>query len=120
LIAERFGQELDRSSLYRLSGHRDVAVSGDEDDRNVNARRRQLSLKIETTSARQPDVEHTASGRPSFRNSGTEARALACTPTDRIRLLSASRILGSSSTMIMVGCSVISNARCDRGTATSG
>src|SRR5216683_1056318 len=62
LIAERLGQELDRSSLYRLDGHRDVAVSGDEDDRNVNVRRRQLSLKIETTSARQPDVEHKASG----------------------------------------------------------
>ncbi len=42
------------------SGHRDVAVSGDEDDRNVNVRRRELSLKIETTSARQPDIEHEA------------------------------------------------------------
>src|SRR6266481_3430041 len=57
LVAERLGQELDRSSLYRLHGHRDVAVSGDEDDRNVNVRRRQLSLKIETTSAGQSDIE---------------------------------------------------------------
>src|ERR1700724_2289483 len=65
LIAERLGQELDRSSLYRLNGHRDIAVSGDEDDRNVNVRRRELSLKIETASARQPDIEHKASG--SFR-----------------------------------------------------
>src|SRR6202035_3180440 len=62
LIAERLGQELDRSSLYRLDGHRDVAVSGDEDDRNVNVRRRQLSLKIETTSAGQSDIEHEAGG----------------------------------------------------------
>jgi hypothetical protein len=37
------------------------------------------------------------SGRPWFRNSGTEARALACTPTDRIRLPTTSRIPGSSS-----------------------
>src|SRR5207245_3975892 len=62
LIAERLGQELDRSSLYRLDGHRDVPVSGDKDDRNVNIRRRQLSLKIETTSPGQPDIEHEASG----------------------------------------------------------
>src|SRR6202047_2719395 len=58
LIAERLGQKLDRSSLYRLNGHRDIAVSGDEDDRNVNIRRRELSLKIETASAGQPDIEH--------------------------------------------------------------
>src|ERR1700730_9054855 len=32
LIAERLGQELDRSPLYCPDGHRDVAVSGDEDD----------------------------------------------------------------------------------------
>src|SRR6266446_2383950 len=60
LVAERLGQKLDRSSLYRLDGHRDVAISGDEDDRNVNIRRRELSLKIQTTSARQPDIEHEA------------------------------------------------------------
>src|SRR6266403_5754224 len=60
LIAERLGQKLDRSSLYRLDGQRDVAISGDEDDRNVNIRRRELSLKIQTTSARQPDIEHEA------------------------------------------------------------
>src|SRR6266481_2353597 len=62
LIAEGLGQELDRSSLYRLDGHRDVAVSGDEDDRNVNVCRQELSLKIKTTSTRQPDIEHKASG----------------------------------------------------------
>src|SRR6516162_67102 len=65
LIAERLGQELDRSSLYRLDGHWDVAVSGDEDDRNLNVRCRELSLKIETASAGQPDIEHKAGG--SFR-----------------------------------------------------
>jgi len=62
LIAERFCQELDRSSFYRLDGHRDVAMSGDEDDRNVNVGRRELSLKIETTSAGQSDIEDEARG----------------------------------------------------------
>ena len=62
LIAERLGQELDRSSFYRLDRHWDVAMSGDEDDRNVNVGRRELALKIETTSAGQPDIEHEASG----------------------------------------------------------
>jgi len=51
LIAERLGQELDRSTLYRPDGHRDVTVSGDENDRNLNVRRRELSLKIETALA---------------------------------------------------------------------
>src|SRR5262249_2442368 len=49
LIAERFGQELDSASLYRLDRHRDVAISGDKDDRNMNVCRRELSLKIKTT-----------------------------------------------------------------------
>src|SRR6266481_2284995 len=40
-------------------------------------------------------------------------------PTDRIRLPSASRIPGSSTTMMMVGCSVIASASCDRGAATN-
>jgi hypothetical protein len=62
LIAERLGQELDRSSLYRLDGHRDVAVSGDENDRDVNVCRRELALKIETAPACQLDIEHQASG----------------------------------------------------------
>src|SRR6516162_602614 len=62
LIAERLRQKFDRSSLYCLDGHRDVAVSRDEDDRNVNVRRRELSLKIETASSRQPDIEHQARG----------------------------------------------------------
>jgi hypothetical protein len=65
LIAERLDQELDRSSLYRPDGHRDVTVSGDEDDWNLNVRCREVSLEIEATSARQPDIEHKAGG--SFR-----------------------------------------------------
>src|SRR5262245_54350540 len=63
LIAEWLGQEFDRASLYRPDRHRDVAVPGDEYDRNMNVGRRELPLKIETASAGQPDIEHKA-GRP--------------------------------------------------------
>src|SRR4029077_9425373 len=35
LIAERFGQELDGTALHCLDGHRDIAVPGDEDDRQL-------------------------------------------------------------------------------------
>ncbi len=61
LIAERLSQELDRAPFHRLHGHRNVTVSGDEDNRNVDVRRRELSLKIETTPARQSDIEHQTS-----------------------------------------------------------
>jgi hypothetical protein len=58
LIAERLGQEFDRSPLYRLDGHWDIALSGDENDRNPNVCRRELSLKMETAFAGQPDIEN--------------------------------------------------------------
>src|SRR5262245_46406561 len=37
LIAERFGEELDRTGLHRPHTHGDVAVAGDEDDWEVAA-----------------------------------------------------------------------------------
>src|ERR1700730_2617674 len=63
LIAEWLGQELDRSVLHRLDRHRDVAIAGDEDDRELDVRGGELSLKIKTASSGQPDIEHQA-GRP--------------------------------------------------------
>ena len=50
-IAERLAQEPERSTLYRLDRHWDVAVSDDEDDRNPKVRGGELSLKIETALA---------------------------------------------------------------------
>src|SRR5262245_49436500 len=37
LIAERLGEELDRTGLHRPHTHGDVAVASDEDDRKVAA-----------------------------------------------------------------------------------
>ena len=62
MIAERLRQELDRAPLHRLHGHRNIAVPGDEDDRDVDVCRRELSLKIETALPGQSDIEHQAGG----------------------------------------------------------
>src|ERR1700674_4324833 len=47
LIAEWFGQELDRSRLHGPHGHRNITVGGDKYDRNANASLYQLALEIE-------------------------------------------------------------------------
>src|ERR1700722_3481952 len=66
LIAKRLGQELDGAALHRLHRHRDIAVPGDEDNRELSVRRRQLALKIKTALVRQSDVED-QTGRASRR-----------------------------------------------------
>jgi hypothetical protein len=60
LIAERLRQKLDRSSLHGLNRHGNVAVPGDEDNRQMNVRGRKLSLEIKPTSPGQSYVEHEA------------------------------------------------------------
>src|SRR5262245_43932025 len=57
LVAKRLAQEIDRSGLHGPHGHRDVAVAGHEDDRDMNVRLGQLGLKVEAARPRQPDVE---------------------------------------------------------------
>src|SRR5689334_23909614 len=46
LVAEWLGQKLDRSALHRPDGHRDVAIPGDEDDRELDVRGGELALKV--------------------------------------------------------------------------
>ena len=58
LIAERFSQELYGAALHCLDAHRDVAMRGDEDDRHVPIRRREVALKLKTASPRHSNVEH--------------------------------------------------------------
>src|SRR5438477_12041271 len=48
LITERLGQELNGAALHRLHRHRDVAMPGYEDDRDLDIRSRQLPLQIAT------------------------------------------------------------------------
>src|SRR5262245_57023953 len=62
LIAERFGQELDGAPFHGLHGHRYVAVSRDEDDRDFPVCRNELALKIEAALVWHSDVEHEAGG----------------------------------------------------------
>jgi hypothetical protein len=78
LIAERLGQELDGTSLHRLHGHWDVAMPGDEDDRNLPLCCGELALKIEAALAKHSDVEHQAGGairRSDLRKSEMEANS---------------------------------------------
>src|SRR5262249_32621639 len=62
LLAQRLGQEFDRTGLHGAHAHRDVAVSRDEDDRNADIVPDQLSLKIEAAQTRKPDVEDKTAG----------------------------------------------------------
>src|SRR5450631_787957 len=38
LVAERFGQEIDRSALHSPDAHRNIAMAGHKDDWNLNVR----------------------------------------------------------------------------------
>src|SRR5262245_61473925 len=52
------------------------------------------------------------SGRPDFKNSGSDASALTCRPTDLSKLPSASLISGSSSTITTQGCGSVMGPSC--------
>src|ERR1700722_11478492 len=62
LVAKRLWEEVDGSSLHRFHRHRNVAMAGHEDDRNVNARLGQDVLKLKAVYAWQPDIEHKTTG----------------------------------------------------------
>jgi hypothetical protein len=62
LIPERLGKEFDGAAFHRLDRHGDIAVSGDEDDRKLPLRCRQLALKIKTALTGQSHVENQAGG----------------------------------------------------------
>ena len=110
LIANRFGQELDRAALHRPNRHRDIGVAADEDNRQAPICLGQLVLKIEPAAAGQPDVENQAPGEVRgalsgalSRNSWTEANDSTRSPTVRRSPRSASRISGSSSMTTTTG-----------------
>ena len=46
LVAKGLAQEIDRSCFHGLHAHRDIAVTGHENDRDVNIGLRQLGLKV--------------------------------------------------------------------------
>src|SRR5579862_2414396 len=61
LVTKWLGQKFDGATFHRSHRHGYVAVPRDEDDRDVDVRSIQFALEIETTSPRQPNVEHKAS-----------------------------------------------------------
>src|SRR6516165_877130 len=63
LVAKGVGQKLNRPGLHRFYRHRDVAMAGDEDDRNRTIGRSQFALEIETAQSGQPYVENEARRR---------------------------------------------------------
>ena len=63
LITERLGEELHGTGLHRSHGHRDVAITGDEDDRKLHVRAHESFLEVQTALLRKSDVEDEAARR---------------------------------------------------------
>ena len=61
LLAKWLGQELNGASLHRLHRHRDIAVSGNKNDRELDIGCSQLALKFQTARPRQPYIKHKTS-----------------------------------------------------------
>ena len=57
VVSERLGKELDGSGLHRLDARVDIAVLGDEDDRQLPPFDSDALLKIQPVDVRQGDVE---------------------------------------------------------------
>src|SRR5437016_801726 len=60
LVAKRFGEELDRTSLHGLHRHWDVSMPGDEDDGYWSIVRGELVLKIEPTQTGKTHIRYKA------------------------------------------------------------
>jgi predicted NUDIX family phosphoesterase len=58
LISKRLGKEIHGASFHGLYRHRNIAMPGHEDDRNVNACFGELALNVQPALSREPDVEH--------------------------------------------------------------
>ena len=62
IAADRLREEVDRPGFHRAHAHRDVAVPGEEDDRQPHLQLRERLLQVEAARAGHPDVEHDATG----------------------------------------------------------
>jgi hypothetical protein len=60
LVADGFGQE---TGLHGWNRHRDIGVTADEDDRQMNICFDQIFMKIQSASSGQPDIKNKASRR---------------------------------------------------------
>src|SRR5215510_5736609 len=62
LVTKRLGQEVDRAGLHGLDRHRNIAVTGNEDDRYLYAFPTEFRLQIKPAHPGQSDIEHEATG----------------------------------------------------------
>src|SRR5271167_1381045 len=60
LVPEGLGEELDRARLHGPHRHRNIPVTGDENDGNPDARVSQFALKVQATDARKSHVQDQA------------------------------------------------------------
>jgi hypothetical protein len=58
LVPEGLSQELDRARFHRLHSHRDIPMSGDENDRRPRTNGGQITLKFQPAPPRQPYIQH--------------------------------------------------------------
>jgi len=63
LIAEWLGQKLDCAGFHRADAHWDVAVPGDENNRDISVFTGKLALELQSALARHTNVENQARGR---------------------------------------------------------
>ena len=63
VVNQGFRQELDGSRFHRLDRRGNVAIPGDEHNRNVVVRVGHLALQVESAQARQLQIEHQATRR---------------------------------------------------------
>jgi len=63
LIAKWLGQKLNCTGLHGAHRHRNIAVTGDEDDWYIDVGLGELALKIEPAQSRQAHIKHEATGR---------------------------------------------------------
>src|SRR4029077_7576371 len=57
IVAHRIGQEIDRTSLHRPNAGRNVAETGDEDHRSLDAFLQQRGLKLEPVEIGHRNIE---------------------------------------------------------------
>ena len=74
LFAEGLLQKLHSSILHRPHRDRDVAMTGDEDDRHVDALLAQVPLQFQAAHLRHAHVQHQAAGRSDLVGSQKFAR----------------------------------------------
>src|SRR6266446_1135972 len=60
LVLERLGQKLHGTGFHGLHRHRNISMTSDEDDGDLDARVSQLALKVQAVDARKAHVQNKA------------------------------------------------------------